>query len=156
MQAFHGVSDSFGHPPVLTWGHSSDAGGWISAPPGSPWAAGALLLYHGLHYTLQGTLCLNSCSTSCSSSSTNLCVCPARMFSFFHPAAVADEFFLSLKSVMPQVLPSLLTGSALPHSVVLESAGTDSLRHRGNFRLLLTEVTPASTLPPKSCHESPI
>ena len=55
VQAPHGVTASFGHPPALAWGPPWAVGRDL-LHRGPPWAAGDSLPHHGLLHRLQGNL----------------------------------------------------------------------------------------------------
>lgn len=105
---------------------------------GCPWAAGAQLPHHGLHQRLQGNLFSDGWSTSSLSFFTDLGV--YRVFFLMHSNSSlhlqvripSPPPFLNF--ITPEVLPLLLTGSALASSgSIVKLAGIASVRHDRSF-----------------------
>lgn len=139
------LMESFRHPPAPMWSPSQ--------------AAGGSLLSRGL----QG----HSCTTTACSTEGIPALTPGTLLSFLLPQpwclqSCSSLEFLLLKlllrglfplfeSVIPEVLPLPLAGSALACSqCFLEPAGIVSIRYRENLQQFPTEATP------KPCPANPI
>ncbi|KAM9616085.1 uncharacterized protein ACIBXB_020459 [Morphnus guianensis] len=128
---------------------------------------GDSLPHHGLPRGLQGNLCSGAWSISSPPSALTWGAAGLFLSHVLTPLSLAavsvpqQLFFPLLRSVIPEVLPLSLMGSALSSSgSVLEPAGIGSVGHGGSFWHLLTESTPVAPPPPpplpKPCHADPI
>lgn len=118
------------------------------------------LPHHCLHQRLQKNL--SSCSWSTCSFCSDLGICRVvhlTYSSYSLPVVVVQDVFLLFKYFIPEVLPRSLIGSALANAgSVLDPSGIFSVRHKGNFWQLLTEVTPvapSSTTKTLPCKHNP-
>lgn len=103
---------------------------------------------HGL--LLQGNLC---------SSVQNICFpsffSAGQMFSHSSFPAAAQQFLPFLKYVLRKAFLAFLMDSALASGRSSHLSGTGCVQHVGSSWRLLTEVTPAATSLPISCHKHP-
>jgi len=150
VRAYRRVTASFRHPPALAWCPFHGLQVEICSTMDLHGLQRHSLPHQGLLHGLQGNLCSGVWSTSCPSFFTDLGVCRVVFLTLSHSflsTAVPQQVFPLLKYLIIEALPPSLTGLALASGgLVLELAGTGSIRQGGSFSQLLMEATPIATL----------